>query len=115
MLEKGKTYYLAHPLSTAGDVGENYSKERECYKRLKELPEFPAFGLIRPLICLPDVRYSQTNRESAMSRCMELMNAADVLILSPGWRDSRGCYDEYCYALGRDMEIIEFERIFSND
>lgn len=87
-------YYLAHPLTTHGDIDENYKSEKKCAKWLKKQGYK---HLVRPLKIIP----KSYSTEDSMRICMQLLSACDGIILCDGWKESQGC-------------LMEFEQASSN-
>ena len=113
-LDTEKSYYLSHPLTTSGDIGENYEKEQKCRNKIiAELPESKRCGIIRPLICLPDVRTCDIDQKTAMEKCIALLQVCEGIILCPGWESSKGCQQEFNYAKDTGKEIIYFDELWN--
>lgn len=108
ILDPEKVYYLSHPLTTYGKVEINYAKEELAAGMIEDLNEGDC-GLIRPLVCLPDVRITSMDQETAMQKCIQLLSIADGIILCPGWKLSSGCQQEFNYAKDQGKEIVFFE------
>ena len=106
ILETGKIYYLAHPLTTFGDVYRNYESEADIASIINPDGEI---GLIRPLECLPNVDSCDLETAEIMERCFALLRIADGIILCPGWEHSIGCQEEAAYARHAGMDIIIYE------
>lgn len=83
---------------------------RDRFRRAKEQLEAEGYDdIINPAeLCevLPD---KHTTWEGYMAICLDLLQMADVLVLLPGWEESRGAQRELGYALAKDMIVLEFE------
>lgn len=102
---KDKIWYLSHPLTTCGDMKDNYEDERVVAAFL--------YGerfehLVRPLDLLPEDR---EKRECARTWHL-LLQACDGIILSGEWENSEGCLAEYRMAKAFGMDIIY---VYHND
>lgn len=50
--------------------------------------------------------------EGIMRICFEALKACDVILLLPEWETSRGCNQEYGYALGIGKGVVKWEEWF---
>lgn len=111
-LDPNKVYYLAHPLTTSGDMSKNYLNEIMWHGIINPDDEF---GIVRPLACLPSVFTSDMDQVTAMQKRFALLGICDGIILCPGWRDSTGCREEYQYAKHAQIDIIEIDQLFEEE
>lgn len=112
ILETGKIYYLAHPLTTFGDVYRNYESEEDIASIINPDGEI---GLIRPLECIPHVDSCDLDPEKIMEICFALLRTADGIILCPGWEHSIGCQEEAAYARHAGMDVIVYEDPYTTE
>lgn len=110
MLDKLKLYYLSHPCTTYGDkvTNINDAKRIEMLLKIKH-----GIKIINPIIVLP----AGVSEQEAMLKCHHLYMASDEVIFCKHWEKSKGCNEEYywaikdkktCHFLNRDA-VIEFE------
>jgi nucleoside 2-deoxyribosyltransferase len=50
--------------------------------------------------------------EAIMQICFDTINSCDIVLLMPGWEDSKGCNQEYGYAIGIGKEVVKWEEWF---
>ena len=94
--------YLAHPY---GGNHQNMVEARLLAGTLYE--EFPKLTILNPLdngeYMLGD------DEETIIKHDLELLARCDVLILAPGWEDSKGCNKELSEAIDRSIDILQVE------
>ena len=94
--------YLAHPY---GGVHENMVEARMLAGTIYE--QYPKLTLLNPLdngeFMLGD------DEENIINHDLELLTRCDVLLLAPGWEDSKGCNKELNKALDKGMDILKVE------
>lgn len=109
-----RIYYLAHPLTTHGNM--TYNRDHEAYVARKIREQYPDITLLRPLITLSPM----LSREQALSICDRLLSISDTIIFaSDEWRQSKGCMYEYKEAVKQHMQVLqcvitEDQKIFFN-
>lgn len=102
MTKKNRIYYLAHPLTTHGNLAYNRNHEAYIAKKIQE--QYPDATILRPLITLSHL----LSRKEAYHICDRLMSVSDTIIFaSDEWRKSKGCMHEYHEAKKRNMQILE--------
>ena len=102
MKKKTRIYYLAHPLTTHGNI--NYNRNHEAYIAKKIQEQYPDATVIRPLTILSHY----LNKKEAYDVCDRLMSVSDTLIFaSDEWRQSKGCMHEYEQARKQNMQILQ--------
>lgn len=110
-LDPGKSYYLAHPLTSVGSIDYNYKSESMCYTEI--IMNNNAARIVRPLKCLPDARMVDVDQKTAMEKCIALLQVCEGIILCPGWESSKGCQEEFKYAKDTGKEIIYFDELWN--
>ena len=110
-MDKDSLYYLSHPYTTFGDPAANrYSAEilERCIIDMYQIT------IINPIVIIP----VGTEDSTAMRICRTIYNASDAIILCPNWDKSRGCTEEYqwaiqdnkpVYILNQDLTLIKYE------
>jgi hypothetical protein len=90
-MDKNKLYYLSHPYTTFGDPKKNIISARVI--------EFALFTHHDLKVVNPIILPLGTTNDEAMDKCRHLYNACDAIILCEGWELSKGCMEEYKWAL----------------
>lgn len=94
--------YLAHPY---GGDHQNLVEARMLAGTLYE--QYPKLTILNPLdngeYMLGD------DEENIINHDLELLARCDVLLLAPGWEDSKGCNKELNKALDKAMDILKVE------
>lgn len=104
MLKEDKLYYLAHPLTTGGrNIEQNRIEEKLVYYEI--MSRYPKAKILRPLALLPD----NMDDEQAMKKCYNLLAAADIVIMSPGWETSTGCMLELKFSENNLKDILLYK------
>jgi hypothetical protein len=67
-------------------------------------------NIINPIVVMPIL-----NDEAAMAKCRHLYNACDAIILCEDWKKSRGCSEEYWWAVSDNKPIYVIEKPKDND
>lgn len=94
--------YLAHPY---GGNHQNMVEARHLATTLYE--EFPKLTILNPL---DNGEYMfGDDEETIIKHVLELLARCDVLLLAPGWEDSKGCNKELNKALDKGMDILKVE------
>lgn len=91
-----KSIYLAGPMTGLEDWG------RDAFHKAARTYESAGFLVLNPAalpVGLPDERY--------MPICMAMIDAADAIMLLPGWEESEGAKLERAYALYQGKVIVE--------
>lgn len=58
-------------------------------------------------VCNPAREFRKwTDYEDIMKACLKRIAASDVVVMLPGWQQSRGANREYGFALGRGIKIV---------
>lgn len=96
-----RKYYICHPFETYGDPTENLRKEESLVSYLRNTFDLEV-QYIRPFKLIP----TDTDRETAMKRCLELVAECDGIILAPDWHRSEGCVMEFQQAEKLGKEIV---------
>lgn len=104
MIDKSKLYYLSHPYTTYGNPEKNRVKALIIGMALNELH---SLSIINPIVALP----VGLDDEEAMKKCRHLYNACDALILCDGWEKSKGCNEEYWWAVADKKPIYLLEKL----
>lgn len=91
MIDESKLCYLSHPYTSFGDPDKNRVRSIIIETALVH---FNKLNIINPIGFLP-----MMDDVEAMRRCRLLYDACDVLILCEGWEQSKGCKEEYRWAL----------------
>ena len=99
-MDKNKLYYLSHPYTTFGDLKKNIISAKVI--------EFGLFTHHDLKVVNPIVLPLGSNNDEAMGKCRHLYNACDAIILCEGWEQSKGCMEEYRWALeeGKPIYIL---------
>ena len=108
-LGRNTYYYLAHPLTSFGDIEKNRENEQICYETIRE--KYPDVVILRPLTLIPE----NFTDDEAMSVCVELLSSCDAVIFCSEWKHSAGCVAEYEFARANGLEVIDIKEITLND
>jgi hypothetical protein len=91
-VDKDKLYYISHPYTTFGDPDANRYSAKILEKCIIDMYEITT---INPIVIIP----VGTEDSIAMRICRKIYNACDAIILCPNWDKSRGCTEEYQWAI----------------
>lgn len=94
-----KLIYISHPCTSVGDIEENRKGARE-YARFSKIC---GYHVINPL----EVINPEAEHDEAMKIAMILLSGCDAILMGGEWWLSKGCIEEYRYALKNEIEIIE--------
>lgn len=97
-MNKNFLYYLSHPYTSFGDPVVNKQSAKHIELVLQSLH---GISIVNPIVLIPDGETYQT----AMKRCRSLYDACDAIILCPGWDKSKGCTEEYQWAINDRKSI----------
>ena len=93
--------YISGAISGVLDFKEKFD---QAEKHLKE--KYPNAEIINPtMIVLP----SSCTHEDYMKIDFMLLDLADAIYMMPGWDLSKGCNQEYGYAMAKDLIILKEE------
>jgi hypothetical protein len=107
MIDKSKLYYLSHPYTTHGNIEKNRVKALIIGMALNELHNL---SIVNPIVTLP----TGLDDGEAMRKCRHLYNACDALILCKDWEKSKGCNEEYWWAVADKKPIYLLEKLQEN-
>jgi hypothetical protein len=91
MLDKNKLYYLSHPYTSFGELKKNIISAKVIELSMLIHQDIK---LVNPISIMPIL-----DDEEAMEKCKHLYNACDAIILCENWQKSKGCMEEYRWAL----------------
>ena len=91
--------YISHPCTSIGDIDENRKRARE-YAHIAKLC---GYHVINPLEAINP----EAGHDEAMKIAMILLSGCDAILMCGEWWRSKGCVEEYRYALKNEIEIIE--------
>ena len=92
--------YLSGPIT--GLPNHNSGAFTQAARRIREI--YPDDIVINPL----DLGGAQTNREDYMRVAFQSLLASHVIVMLPGWRDSRGATMELLVGAEIGLDIMEF-------
>lgn len=92
-----KRVYISGPISGTADYNERFLKAEQ---------QIRARGMVAVNPAKIHWHLEGLDYEERMEVDMCLMSLCDAVCLTDGWQSSRGCRQEYGFALGRGMEII---------
>ena len=91
--------YISGPITNVLDYKEKFD---QAEKHLKE--KYPNAEIVNPtMIVLP----SGCTHEDYMKIDFMLLDLADAIYMMPGWDLSKGCNQEYGYAVAKNLIILE--------
>lgn len=91
--------YISGPITNVDDYKEKFATA-EQYLKLK----YPNAEIINPtMIVLPE----SCTHEDYMKIDFMLLDLADAVYFMPGWDLSKGCNQEYGYAMAKNLIILE--------
>lgn len=91
--------YISGPVTGVLDYKEKFD---QAEKHLKE--KYPNAEIINPtMIVLP----SSCTHEDYMKIDFVLLDLCDAVYLMPGWDLSKGCNQEYGYAMAKNLIVLE--------
>lgn len=92
MRKTKRWYYVGHPY---GGLEANKDKVAEIIAKLTA--RHPERLYVSPIHAL-GFMCEHMEYEAGMELCLELLRGCDVLVLCPGWKESRGCRIERQFA-----------------
>lgn len=104
------TVYLSGPITGTKDYRQRFA---HCAERVRKELTYgdKAPQVINPVL-LESLIPEKAQYEDIMTVCFELLKNCDVIIMMPGWEESRGCNQEYGYARAKGKEIFTWEELF---
>jgi hypothetical protein len=99
-MDKKKLYYLSHPFTTFGDLKKNLISAKVIEFGLLIHQDIK---LVNPISIMPVL-----DDKVAMEKCRHLYNACDAIILCENWQQSKGCMEEYRWAIedGKPIYVL---------
>ena len=98
-----KKYYLSHPYT--GNEAENIASARR--KKVKLQASCMDALVINPLDFFLGID-QVLNPSEVMEKAIFLLKDCDAMILCDGWQDSKGCQEEYAYAMENGIRVLPF-------
>lgn len=94
---------MSGPITNVLDYEEKFADAELAIKE-----RYPDYEVINPtMVKLPSI----CKHEDYMRIDYMLIDLADVVCMLPGWEMSRGCNQEYGYAMAKDLNILELEEL----
>lgn len=94
--------YLSGPITGLDNYRENFRNAAEGLRRDGYT------DIINPAELCAVLPPEHTAWEEYMRICMELLDMADVVVLLPGWKRSKGVQREISYAKKNGLIILEY-------
>lgn len=97
-----KLIYVAHPYGGAKENKESVGNiVREFYQM------FPRDIFISPIHAF-GFMYEDVDYKTGLFYCLNMLKQCDLLIMCPGWEESRGCMAEWELATLLQIPIVEY-------
>ena len=95
--------YMSGPISNVVDYKEKFARAE---KKIRIL--FPEAKIVNPAkLKMPE----NSKHEDYMNVDFMFLDLADAICMLDGWEMSRGCNQEYGYAMARDLLVLELDGI----
>lgn len=110
-----KIYYLAHPYT--GNIEENVKKSIEATNKLLDL----GYKIFNPLTHSHSLDMNKSREPQFWYDLdIDFLRKMNGIILGPKWYDSKGCINEFNYAIhmireNRTFQILLYEEIIKHD
>ena len=99
--------YLSGPITGTEDYKDRFEfGEAKVHQKFKDKAR--AINPVKIGEQLPE----KISYDEIMQICFDTIRACDVVLLMPGWEDSKGCNQEYGYAIGIGKEVVRWEEWF---
>ena len=99
--------YLSGPITGTEDFKDRFEYgEAKLYQKFKDKAR--AVNPVKIGEQLPET----ISYEQIMQICFATIEACDIVLMMPGWKNSMGCNQEYGYALGLRKEVVLWEEWF---
>lgn len=98
-----KKYYLSHPYT--GNEAKNIVSARR--KKVQFQQHCKDALVINPLDFFLDID-EVLNHAEIMKKALYLLRDCDAMILCDGWQESKGCREEYAYAMENGIRVLPF-------
>ena len=99
--------YLSGPITGTEDY-----KDRFEFGEIKVNQKFRNTARAINPVKIAEQLPSTISYEAIMQICFDTINSCDIVLLMPGWEDSKGCNQEYGYAIGIGKEVVKWEEWF---
>ena len=99
--EQGMKIYIAGPITGVDDYRARFAKAERELTELGHVVLNPA--------ALPE---GLGNHRVYMSLCLPMVDAAEAVLMLPGWEKSQGACMEWGYATGLGKIVVEYEDFF---
>lgn len=99
--------YLSGPVTGTTDF-----KDRFDFGEAKVHQKFRDKGRAINPVKIAEQLPESISYEAIMQICFDTIKACDVILMMPGWEDSKGCNQEYGYAIGIGKEVVKWEEWF---
>ena len=109
--EKNMKVYLSGPITGTEDYRDRFA---HCESRLRREWSGNRNGELEGVnpAKLEHIIPKSASYEEIMKICFDLLQMCDGIMMMPGWKDSRGCNQEYGFARALRKEIYEWEEWF---
>ena len=95
--------YMSGPITNVLDYEQKFADAEAAIKK-----RYPDYEVINPtMIKLP----STCTHKQYMAIDFMLLDLADAVCMLPGWELSRGCNQEYGYAMANNLIVLELEQL----
>lgn len=99
--------YLSGPITGTEDF-----KDRFEFGEIKVNQKFRGTARAINPVKIAEQLPSTISYEEIMQICFDTINSCDIILMMPGWEDSKGCNQEYGYAIGIGKEVVKWEEWF---